>query len=61
MTYIKSGIACKMHVVFFSLYLLFVGLKAEPLCPECIGKSNENDQRSRKHDLWVNIGRIGIV
>lgn len=60
MRYIKSDIACKIYVEFFSLYLLLVGLKAETLGPESIWESNENDQRSRKHDLWENIEKIGI-
>lgn len=51
MRYIKSDIACKIHVEIFSFYLLLVGLKAETLGPESIWESNENDQRSRKHDL----------
>lgn len=61
MRYIKSSIACKIHVVIFSLYLLLVGLRAETLGPDSIGESDENDKRSRKHDLWENIEKIGIV
>lgn len=41
MRYIKSGIACKIRVVIFSLYLLLVGLRAETLGPDNIGESNE--------------------
>lgn len=61
MGHIKSSIACKIYVVIFSLYLLLVGLRAETLGPESIGESSENGQRSRKHDLWQNIEKIGIV